>query len=253
MINWNSKPALRWAAGAAVLSGLVVLLAAAEGTKVPQDAKARLAPLQSLVGDWKGVGQLQRGSTTGAWREKVGWAWQFGEGDASLAAAFEEGKYFSKVRVVSGSQPGEFVLRATPQAGGEEIVYAGKEDKDRQQLVFLAEETPAAAPARISIRVVASGDRLLVLYEKRGPGNQFTRLSEVGYTRVGSGFGQGSSGRECIITGGLGTIAVMHAGQTYYVCCTGCRDYFNDNPAKAIAEYQERKAAEKAEREKKQP
>jgi len=43
----------------------------------------------------------------------------------------------------------------------------------------------------------------------------------------------------------LGTIAVSYAGTTYYVCCTGCRDAFNDNPAKILAEYKARKAAGK--------
>jgi YHS domain-containing protein len=40
-------------------------------------------------------------------------------------------------------------------------------------------------------------------------------------------------------------MAVTHKGQTYYVCCTGCRDMFNENPEKVIAEYNARKAAEK--------
>ena len=47
-----------------------------------------------------------------------------------------------------------------------------------------------------------------------------------------------------MVTGGEGTIAVTHDGKTYYVCCTGCRDYFNENPAEVLAEYRERKAAD---------
>jgi hypothetical protein len=240
------------AAGGGLLLGLIFAAVAAEGTKSAPGAKEKLAALQYLVGEWKGVGQLQRGAISGAWREKVGWAWQFGEGNAALSAAFEEGKYFSKAQVSSTDQPGKFILRATPAGGGEEVLYDGQQDAE-QKLIFTSAKAAEGAPARISMRIVANGARLLMLYEKRAPGNQYARLGEVGYTRVGSGFGQGSSGRECVITGGLGTIAVMFEGQTYYVCCTGCRDYFNDNPAKAIAEYKERKAAEKAEREKNQP
>lgn len=45
---------------------------------------------------------------------------------------------------------------------------------------------------------------------------------------------------ECVVTGGLGTMPVTFEGQTYYVCCTGCRDYFNDGPAKVLAEYRQR-------------
>lgn len=241
----------RIAAAGSLLVGVIALATAAEVTK-SRSAKAKLAPLQSLIGEWKGVGQVQRGSATGAWREKVGWAWQFADSDAALAAVFEDGKYFAKAKVASGKQPGEFSLHATPVGQSTEMVYAGAQDTS-DRLIFTTDEAAGDAPARITMRVVASGDRLLVLYEKRGPGNLFVRLGEVGYTRVGSGFGQGSSGKECVVTGGLGTMAVMYAGKTYYVCCTGCRDYFNENPEKAIAEYHERKAAEKVEREKQQP
>ena len=52
----------------------------------------------------------------------------------------------------------------------------------------------------------------------------------------------GQKGPECIVTGGLGTMQVSFGGNTYYVCCTGCRDAFNDDPAKIIAEYKARKA-----------
>ena len=83
--------------------------------------------------------------------------------------------------------------------------------------------------------------------ERKSPNSDlFVRLAEVGYTRQGSGFGKGSTQRECVVTGGLGTIAVTHNGQTYYVCCTSCRDYFNESPEKVLAEYAARKEAEKA-------
>ena len=44
-----------------------------------------------------------------------------------------------------------------------------------------------------------------------------------------------------LVTVGLGTIEVTHNGQTYHVCCTGCRDYFNENPEKVLAEYKAKK------------
>ena len=34
---------------------------------------------------------------------------------------------------------------------------------------------------------------------------------------------------------------VMHKGKTYYVCCTGCRDAFNDDPEGILAEYEKNK------------
>jgi YHS domain-containing protein len=35
---------------------------------------------------------------------------------------------------------------------------------------------------------------------------------------------------------------VSHKGETYWVCCSGCRDAFNENPEKYIKEFQEKKA-----------
>ena len=34
------------------------------------------------------------------------------------------------------------------------------------------------------------------------------------------------------MTGGASTITVSYQGKSYPVCCTGCRDEFNDNPEK---------------------
>ena len=87
-----------------------------------------------------------------------------------------------------------------------------------------------------------------MLLEKR-PEQQsfFTRVAEIGYQRDGTRLAvAGNSGPECVVTGGLGTIAVTHQGKTYYVCCTGCRDAFNDDPEGILADYKKRKEAEKA-------
>lgn len=88
---------------------------------------------------------------------------------------------------------------------------------------------------------------MLMLFRRRVGNDRFLRMAEVGYTREGSNFGKGTNYIECIVTGGVGTMPVTFEGKTYYVCCTGCRDLFNDDPAAVLAEYRERKEAEKQE------
>lgn len=206
--------------------------------------KEALAKVQTLVGGWKGVGQPQRGSTKDSWIEQADWAWKFSPERTTLFSRTEQGKYFEKVELISGDKPDTYVLLATPKAGGEAVSYMGALDQDGR-LVLEQPAAPEGLPQRISLRFVAEGKRLLVLYEgKTKFSDQLVRLAEVGYTRVGSGFGQGAQGPECVVTGGAGTIVVEYMGQKYYVCCTGCRDYFNADPAKALAEYKERKAKE---------
>lgn len=218
---------------------------AAEGAAPREAQQAALQKVQSLVGAWRGTGQPQRGSNRGSWIERADWAWKFGDDSAALTAKVQDGKYFSAVELQASEKSDEYRLLAQLADGQQEAVYRGALDGDGK-LVLTAEKPFENAPARISLRFVAGGDRLLVLYERQGSvANQLVRLAEVGYTRQGSGFGKGSTGPECIVTGGLGTIAVMHEGKTYYVCCSGCRDYFNENPVEVLAEYQARKAAEK--------
>jgi hypothetical protein len=230
-----------------LLSGLVLVFAVAlfaddgAATKQQTAQKERLAKVQKLVGDWHGVGQPQRSSTKDSWIEEAEWAWSFGKEGPALIAKLPKAKYFSQLRISAGGADGQYELAATPVAGGEAIRYHGTLDA-QEQLVFSLDQPQGELPQRLSFRFVAEGKRLVVLLERKSPNSDlFVRLAEVGYTRQGSGFGKGSTQRECVVTGGLGTIAVTHNGQTYYVCCTGCRDYFNENPDMFLAEYNAKK------------
>jgi hypothetical protein len=210
--------------------------------------KQALAPLQAYVGQWRGVGQLKRGSTRGAWTEQSQWSWHFEKGRAELVGDVSDGKYFRQLRVRPGEKPVEFVVLAAPVEGGEAAQprrFAGELADGVLQVT--AAEAASGEPARIAIRLVAGGDRMAVLYEKRLGADSFARLAEVGATRQGSSFAKNAaSGPECVVTGGLGEIAVEHNGKTYYVCCTGCRDLFLEDPDGVLAEYRARKEAERA-------
>lgn len=211
--------------------------------------KTALSKLQTYVGEWKGVGQLRRGSNQAAWTETAEWRWDFAESRASLFFSSPQGKYYTDARLRPGDKAGSFELIATRPNGKTRDRFTGRVVSDQLVLTAAEDDPPRGDdfPARITIRLVADGDRLITLFERRSAGSQrYTRLAEVGATRQGSSFGQGGTGQpECVVTGGLGTIKVEHEGQTYYVCCTGCRDLFNDDPEGVLAEYRERKAKER--------
>jgi hypothetical protein len=230
-----------------MLIATIVTAADAPTEDRSRDDKRALAGIQSYVGEWRSVGQPKRGSNQGAWTEQSTWAWHFDGGRAELTAELTGNKYFAKLQLQAGDMPGEFILLATPPG-------QANADKPRRftgnvshgAVVMTADEPQASAPGRLTFRLVAGGDRMLVLYEK-GSGQSFTRLAEVGSTRKGSSFARaGANGPECVVTGGLGTIVVEHEGKKYYVCCGGCRDYFLENPAAVLAEFRERKAAEQS-------
>jgi YHS domain-containing protein len=135
---------------------------------------------------------------------------------------------------------GQFELLAKRRDGGSDE-FTGKIHDG--QVIFDAQKPDDSAASRITLRQVAGGDRMLVLLERRVSGGAgLARIAEIGYTRQGSDFGQGAAQRECIVTGGAGTIAVEYGGKTYYVCCSGCRDLFQENPEAILAESRKRTA-----------
>jgi len=230
-----------------ILLFIAVLFLGADGP----DAVARrnadkqaLAELQAFVGSWRGAGQPRRGSTDGAWVEKGDWAWKFTADSAALHWTSRDAKYAGTATLRPGSRAGEFQLSVQPTAEGEPLLYLGQIQEDGP-LVLTATKPAAGQPERITLRTVARGDRLVTLYERRSTiGEGFTRLAEVGYTRQGSQFGKGATFPECVVTGGFGSMTVTHEGKSYYVCCTGCRDIFQMDPAGVLAEYRARKKKE---------
>jgi hypothetical protein len=232
-----------WSCGVAILLSALVL-ADDKPTVSMERQKAELAKVQAIVGAWKGVGQPQRGSTKGSWTEESEWKWKFDKGVAELVFTASKGKYFSagELTYVGGDKP--FLLQTTSAEA--KSSYRGVLNADGS-LSLDAEKPANDQPARITMRLVAGNDRMILLMEKKA-GDTFSRLAELGATRKGSGFGKGATYIECIVTGGLGTIEVMHEGKTYHVCCTGCLEVFKDDPAGTVKEYLARKEEEKAKR-----
>ena len=126
---------------------------------------------------------------------------------------------------------------------GGKSVYEGELKKTG---LLLERKTDAGDTEQIKVKVVGGGDRLVHEMWLRPEGRTlFNKQYQIAYTKEGVTFGTtgGDKKPECVVTGGLGTMQVSYMGQTYYVCCSGCRDAFNDNPAKIIAEYKKKKAS----------
>jgi len=209
-----------------------------------------LQELQDFVGKWKGVGQVRRGSTQGAWIEQADWRWDFADGRGSILFTAPQSKHLVEGRIVvapkaNGSATAAPLTLVAKTASGAAIKYAGMRDADGA-VTFTNDEVPEGAPNRVVLRFAAEKMRLVAALDRRiGTGDSFTRLAEVGYTRAGGGFGKDAGGGPvCIVTGGSAEIAVGYMGKTYYVCCTGCKDLFEETPAKFVAAY-EAKLAEK--------
>lgn len=212
-----------------------------------RDAKSQsqkaLEQLNSIVGGWRGVGQPVRNSAKGSWTETGEWVWEIKKDRVGLRYQVTDGKLLSSALLTYDPEQKLFSLAATLPDKTERR-YSGTLADNKLSL-----ESAADSAGNIhQILITCLNDkRTLVLYQSRkAEQERFVRVAEVGYTRQGTRLAvEGAGEPECIVTGGKGTSSIVYKGKTYYFCCTGCRDAFNDDPEGIIAEAAKKAAKKK--------
>jgi YHS domain-containing protein len=208
------------------------------GRRADQEA---LKPFAGLVGEWRGTGQPQRGSAKGAWTETATWAWKLTPDSAALELTVAKGKFLHSATLRPGKGKNAFILEAV-LADGSKRTFAGTL-AEKKPLALAAEPPDGDGPRRVVLTPLHD-TRFLLLFEGRGDeGAGARRLAEVGYTRQGVAFAAGESYPTCIVTEGRGTTQVSYKGKTYWVCCSGCKDLFQEDPEAVLAEAAARQKA----------
>jgi hypothetical protein len=231
-----------WFVGGLFVALLLVLPGAEAGKKAKkdEDPKEALQPLQEFIGGWKGSGSSEKNKSE-IWKETASWSWRFKGKDVFMSVDMDTGRLFKggELRFLPDKSKYQLVLT---DKNGTKQAYEGEIKKDVLTLERVDEDT--GDTHQLKINTAADGDRLIYTFLVRPEGRtMFQKQLQIGYTKEGVTFGVETGGKkpECVVTGGLGTSAVSYMGATYYVCCSGCRDAFNDNPAKIIAEYKAKK------------
>jgi hypothetical protein len=208
--------------------------------------KEALQAFNDLIGSWRGTGTPQQGTKEerdkNFWQETIAWEWQFKDKDAWLKAKFDKSKYFDggELRYLPDTDRYQLTLRTLSK---ETLVFEGPL-KDKR-LTLDRTDTDKKETQRLIVSLLHS-NRYLYRYEvKSGDQTLFTALYQVGATKEGVPFAEGDGKPVCVVSGGLGTIPVMYKGKTYYVCCSGCRDAFNDDKETYIKEFEEKQAKKK--------
>ncbi len=229
----------------ALLLLAIVLPVGIADTPTKPTAREALQAFNDLIGSWRGAGEpngTREEKQKGFWQETIAWEWRFKGAEAWLAATIDKGKYYTsgELRYFPDKQIYQLTL-TTPAK--ETLTFTGQL-KDKR-LTLERTDTARKETQRLVISLLHS-NRYLYRLEVQPEGHKiFTPVFQVGATKEGVPFAAEGTQPECIVSGGLGKIAVSYKGKTYYVCCSGCRDAFKEEPEKYIKEFEEKKAKKK--------
>src|SRR5262249_39674681 len=174
------------------------------------------------------------------------WAWVFTQGKPTgLSLTITGGKVLATAKLTSDPAGKRYrLVGAGERPGGEPIVFEGGWLDGAGRTLVLDQVGPQGRSTqqrgtlRLSLWPNANFVRYTLRVDRREPGAvQFSPTIEIGLTREGETLAAGSSttaSPKCIVTGGAATMTLTYQGRTFPICCTGCRDEFNDNPEKYI-------------------
>jgi hypothetical protein len=216
-----------------------------------ESVRAALKPFQVLLGRWNGTSRK-------AVVDHPEWAydWVSDPKQPGLRLHSEQGTYVREGRLSYLPDVDQFEFKSTDGEGLQRTfrgaftqpvqdVASDEKKLQRTYKLQLTEPEPGVGGEqwRITFNQQENNRYILELDRKRGAGN-FLRVDTVHTQREGTSFALSDADygdKTCIISQGLGTISVSFKGQTYWVCCTGCKAAFEDEPEKWIAKFEEKK------------
>lgn len=200
----------------------------------PKDA---LKNLQEFIGGFKGNGGplKPKPASSELWSETINWSWRYKDNDVYLLFKIEKGKHFKEgeLRYLADKKLFQLTMTDVKDAKRE---FTG-EYKDNA-LTLERVDPDSKETQRLVINTTNDGDRFNYRYERKPDGRTaFLKDYQVGATRLGTSLGKVEKKKECVVSGGAGTMSVTYKGETFYLCCSGCADEFKANPEKYIKEF----------------
>jgi len=227
--------------------------AAVDPEKQAESVLTAMQPLQVLLGKWNGMPRNRPQPDEPEWV----WDFQTSRAQPSLVMKSDKSLYIREGRLtfLPDLQRYQFTWK-TPE--GDERVLRGDfvepvsdvpgDDKKLQRtfkLQLTGEPQDGGEQWQLAFHQMENNRYILEVDRRKGSG-AFQRIDTVHTQREGTSFAISSTDygeKTCIISQGLGTMTVSYKGQSYYVCCTGCKAAFEEDPERWIAKWEERKKA----------
>ena len=213
------------------------------------EVKKALKPIQVVLGPWHAI--IDKSKTY----EDLQWVWDWKTDRAQPALTMttkEDGEYFKTARLTYLVEEEQFQMTLTDKEGKQRVLQGvfteepsekpGEDKKQTPQRTYklqLTETGDAKDRWQIVMNQQDNNRYLLELSKMRG--SRFVRFDTAASQREGTSFAINDSDfkeKTCVISQGLGTIQVSHKGKSYWVCCSGCKAAFEEDPEKWIAKFE---------------
>ncbi|MFL5243680.1 MAG: YHS domain-containing protein [Gemmataceae bacterium] len=200
-----------------------------------------LRELNDFIGQWKSTGEPDkaRPAANELWSESLTWAWRFKGDDAWLNVQIKNGKLYKS---------GDLRFLADKKVYELEMV-----DKKDNKLLFkgqlkdgfltlIRDDPKTKETQRIIMNTAGDGVRFIYMVAHK-PANRtaYVKDFKVAGNKEGESLGAAQKKIECVVSGGLGKIPVSFKGETFYVCCSGCKDAFDEDPEKYVKKFKAKK------------
>ncbi len=213
------------------------------------EVKKALKPIQVVLGQWHGIIDKSKEY------EDLNWIWDWKTDRAQPALTMKtvgDGVHFKSVRLTYLTDEEQFQMTIEDKDGQKRVLQGvfteepsdkpGEDKKQTPQRTYklkLTENGDAKDRWQVVMNQQENNRYLLELSKARG--KNFVRFDTIATQREGTSFAINDSDfkeKTCVISQGLGTIQVSHKGKSYWVCCTGCKAAFEEDPEKWIAKFE---------------
>ena len=211
-----------------------------------------LQPLQILLGQWRGTTRREYENFKAVDNHEWVWDLRTDAKNPALTINSDKSPYLKQGRLSWNVDDQKFTLTATDTAGTKrefvgvftdpvhEIV--GSDDKlhkvFRLEFNQVDKSTQSSGEMwQLSFEQQENNRYLLEVAKRRGSA-AFARYDTVSTQREGTSFALSDTDyaeKTCIISEGLGTTEIVYKGRSYWVCCSGCKAAFDEDPETWIA------------------
>ncbi|CAN5721915.1 hypothetical protein BH23PLA1_BH23PLA1_31900 [soil metagenome] len=204
-------------------------------------------PFKHMVGPWKGQAAPADNPIRG-WTETHNWSWAFDEGKpVAMTLQFEGSQVLNQAQLAFDAESKQFRLEGTDPEG-KPVAFVGAIDERTNALTLDREAAGPSGEERITIRPNANKIRYTFWLDRKAPrAPQYSRVITANLGKEGVAFaaaGAAADVPECIVTGGSAALSITYQGQTYPLCCTGCREQFLESPARYVEKAKSRPTAD---------